>query len=56
MTIAKNTAIRIAHTDFEGVVKGAAINDDGQYLVLIEWVDAEGETQERYFEEADLVV
>lgn len=56
MTIAKDIAVRIAHTDFEGTTKGAAINDDGVYLVLMEWVDANGDLQTRYFEEAEVEV
>jgi hypothetical protein len=56
MTIAKNTAVKIKHTDMTGVAIGAAINDDGQYLVCVEYTDLNGETQARYFEEEQLVV
>jgi hypothetical protein len=56
MTIAKDTAVTIRHTDFNGTVKGAAINDDGVYLVLMEWVDVNGDLQSRYFEEDQLTV
>lgn len=56
MTIAKNTAVKIKHTDFTGEITGAAINDDGTYLVLMEYNDANGETQMRYFEEDQVVV
>jgi hypothetical protein len=56
MTIAKNTAVTIKHTDLTGTSMGAAINDDGDYFVLVEYLDKDGETQSRYFTEAELVV
>lgn len=54
MTIAKNTAVSIKHTDLTGMTTGAAINDDGLYLVLVEYLDRDGETQTRYFDEDQL--
>jgi len=56
MTIAKGTALKIKHTDMQGASVGAAINDDGTYLVLVEYLDATGEVVARYFEEEQLEV
>jgi hypothetical protein len=56
MTIARDTAVRIKHTELEGTSIGASINDDGDYMVLVEYEDKEGDTQARFFTEADLVV
>lgn len=37
-----------------GRVVGFKVTDAGQVLYLIEWVDAEGESQQRWFPESEL--
>ena len=56
MTIAKNTAVKIKNTNLTGTTNGAAINDDGTYLVSVVFVDAKGKPQSRYFAEEQLEV
>lgn len=38
----------------QGPVKALRMDEDGNFYYLIEWTDAKGNTQERWFDEADL--
>jgi hypothetical protein len=38
-----------------GRVKGFKVDDDGQVLYLVEWVDAQGEMQQRWFPEGEII-
>ena len=38
----------------QGPVKALRMDEDGTFYYLIEWDDANGVTQERWFNEADL--
>lgn len=39
----------------QGPVQALRMDEDGNFFYLIEWTDANGVTQERWFAEADLV-
>lgn len=54
MSIAVGTAVTIKFTTLSGTTTGAAVNENGAYLVRVEYLDNDGESQERYFEEAEL--
>lgn len=40
----------------EGPVLSMRMDEDGNVFYMIEWTDAEGHAQQRWFAEADLVV
>lgn len=40
----------------EGPVKALRMDEDGNFYYLIEWTDVNGNAQERWFDETDLVV
>jgi|LauGreDrversion4_2_1035121.scaffolds.fasta_scaffold2641070_1 hypothetical protein len=56
MSIAVGSNVSITNSLMSGVTTGAAVNDDGLYLVRVQYTDLDGETQERYFEEDQLTV
>lgn len=39
----------------EGPVQAMRMDEDGTIQCLVEWTDADGNTQQRWFDEADLV-
>lgn len=39
----------------EGPVQALRMDEDGNFFYLVEWTDLEGNTQQRWFEEAQLV-
>lgn len=50
MTFKTGDMVRVKYTDtLEGVVKGAAVNEQSDFCFLVEYVDHQGETTERYF-------
>lgn len=55
MAFKKGDAVRYPIPDIVGEVKGAAVDDDTNLLLLVEYIDADGETQQRYFKAEDLV-
>jgi hypothetical protein len=56
MSIAVGTEVMIKYTTLSGTTTGAAVNENGAYLVRVEYLDNEGVQQERYFEEVELEV
>lgn len=38
----------------QGPVKALRMDEDGNFFYMIEWTDASGNTQERWFAESDL--
>jgi len=56
MTIAVGTTVTIKFTTLTGTTTGAVIDDDGNYQVRVTYVDQNGDTQERFFYENQLVV
>lgn len=51
---AKNQNVRVKAVVPEGPVTALRMNEDGQFFYLIQWTDAEGSVQERWFKEEDL--
>lgn len=51
----KNQNVKVAAVVPEGPVKALRMDEDGNFFYLIEWTDAAGNDQERWFAEADLV-
>lgn len=39
----------------QGPVKALSVNQDGDIQYLVEWTDADGDSQERWFKEDELV-
>ena len=39
----------------QGPVQALRMDEDGNFFYLVEWTDLEGNTQSRWFEEAQLV-
>lgn len=56
MSIAVGTAVNIKFSTLSGTTTGAAVNENGIYLVRVEYLDNQGDPQERYFEETELEV
>lgn len=56
MSIAVGTDVSIKFTTLTGTTTGAAVNENGAYLVRVEYLDNQGESQERYFEESELEI
>jgi len=54
MAFKKGDTVRYAIPDIVGEVKGAAVDDDANLLLLVEYLDAEGEVQQRYFKAEQL--
>lgn len=55
MAFKKGDQVRYPTPDIVGEVKGAAVDDDANFLLLVEFTDANGEVQERYFKAEELV-
>jgi hypothetical protein len=53
-TFIKNQSVRLKVVTPEGPVAALRMNEDGQFFYLVEWTDAEGEVQQRWFKEEDL--
>lgn len=51
----KGQEVKVAAVVPQGPVKALRMDEDGVFFYLIEWTDAAGNTQERWFVEADLV-
>lgn len=51
----KNQEVKVAAVVPQGPVKALRMDEDGVFYYLVEWDDAAGNTQERWFVEADLV-
>ena len=51
----KGQEVKVAAVVPQGPVKALRMDEDGVFYYLIEWEDAAGNVQERWFVEADLV-
>lgn len=51
----KGQEVKAAGVIPQGPVKALRMDEDGNFYYLIDWTDAKGATQERWFAEADLV-
>lgn len=52
----KGDAVKVSAVVPSGPVQALRMNDDGAVYCLIEWIDADGNKQKRWFTEDDLVV
>jgi hypothetical protein len=53
-TFTKNQNVRLKVVTPEGPVAALRMNEDGQFFYLVQWTDADGEVQQRWFKEEDL--
>ena len=53
-TFKKGDVVKVAAVVPEGPVLALRMSDDGIVSYLIEWTDADGQVQERWFEESQL--
>lgn len=51
---AKGQEVKLRAVTPEGPVLKLRMDEDGAFFYLLEWTDAEGSTQERWFAESDL--
>lgn len=51
----KEDVVRLKGVVPEGPVQKLRMDDDGNVSYLVEWTDAEGHVQQRWFDEADLI-
>lgn len=51
----KGQEVKVAAVIPQGAVKALRMDEDGNFFYMLEWVDIEGNTQERWFPEAVLV-
>jgi len=51
----KGEVVKVNQVVPQGPVKSFHMNSDGEISYLIEWVDAEGVSQQRWFAEDDLI-
>lgn len=54
MSFKAGDAVKYAAPDIVGVVKGASVNDQAEFLLLVEYTDANGDVQQRYFKADEL--
>lgn len=50
----KDQIIKVNAVVPQGPVKKLRMDEDGNFFYMIEWVDANGQTQERWFPESEL--
>jgi hypothetical protein len=50
----KNQNVRLKAVVPEGPVTALRMNEDGEFFYLVEWTDADGVKQRRWFEESEL--
>jgi hypothetical protein len=53
-TFKKGDVVKLVGVTPQGPVVGMRMDDDGNVFYLIEWADAEGHTQQRWFAESEL--
>jgi hypothetical protein len=53
-TYTKNQNVRIKAVIPEGPVAALRMNEDGEFFYLVQWTDADGKSQRRWFKEEDL--
>jgi uncharacterized protein YodC (DUF2158 family) len=51
----KGDAVRVNQTVPQGPVLALRMDDEGQVFCLIEWTDSNGNTQQRWFAEDELI-
>jgi uncharacterized protein YodC (DUF2158 family) len=51
----KGDVVKVNQVIPQGPVKALHMSSDGEFTYLIEWVDAEGVSQQRWFAEDDLI-
>jgi hypothetical protein len=54
-TFVKGQQVKAVGVIPEGPVQALRMDEDGNFFYMIEWVDADGVSQQRWFAEADLV-
>jgi hypothetical protein len=50
----KNQNVRLKSVVPQGPVVALRMNEDGEFFYLVEWIDADGVKQQRWFEESEL--
>jgi len=50
----KDQVVKVNAVVPQGPVRKLRMDEDGNFFYMIEWVDADGQTQERWFAESDL--
>jgi hypothetical protein len=50
----KNQNVRLKAIVPQGPVIALRMNEDGEFFYLVEWMDADGVKQRRWFEESEL--
>jgi hypothetical protein len=50
----KNQNVRLKAVVPQGPVVALRMNEDGEFFYLVEWMDADGVKQRRWFEESEL--
>ena len=53
-TFTKGQAVKVLAVPPEGPVQALRMDEDGNVSYLVEWTDAEGNAQQRWFDEAQL--
>jgi hypothetical protein len=53
-TYTKNQNVRVKAVVPEGPVTALRMNEDGEFFYLVQWTDADGKSQRRWFKEEDL--
>lgn len=53
-TYVKDQTVRVKAVVPQGPVVALRMNEDGQFFYLVEWTDADGVKQQRWFEESEL--
>ena len=51
----KGQDVKVRAITPEGPVVKLRMDEDGEFFYMLEWVDADGNKQERWFAESDLV-
>jgi uncharacterized protein YodC (DUF2158 family) len=53
-TFVKNQNVRLKAVLPEGPVVALRMNEDGEFFYLVQWTDAKGKSQHRWFKEEEL--
>jgi len=53
-TFTKNQTVRLKAVLPEGPVVALRMNEDGEFFYMIQWTDADGRSQQRWFKEEEL--
>jgi YD repeat-containing protein len=54
-TFTKGQTVKVRAVNPQGPVQALRMDEDGNVSYLVEWTDADGNAQQRWFEEAQLV-